>query len=591
MVVIKNSHDSIGSFIEPEPLPTQPSTLKVETKFRRRSSLARAASSVIATFETSRNWFSSSVTNNNNGKKPSLDKENKPKDDITSNDDIPYRTHLQLQYTSDQAHMQALARKMDLEGHFDPAIECWKQSLILAERNRDLCSLSDLTEVLCALVNLHFRQSKHFQRLENEPNTTGDTSVQQRQSSSSDEEIVVAGAHHNHEARQYLTRIKCVMVQDQWLHGSVSFMEFLCEAEAWELALIVAKKIAKKSKSDQRLVLKGNEIEIGHPSEQPSFDVAVQPMSLAIIHFKVASIKLENRKQGEALQHLQTSIQYFKKVQEDQRDMSVYLKALHLLAAEYQHQGQLNLALESYKEQQKYLPPDQCAHVSCLIAEIYITDCRLDMALEELESAYEKYEGSDTRYDEDRSNKGSTIGAIRSQLLQVKGEVYCRLGKMDDSMKVYKQALQEVQNPAEKAKLLYMMGRLYTRMGRIQCAISCFMQELEVTERELGINHLSVSTIYHELAKLYDEGPGLHRVGIQKYDKALQIEIAVMEDISSAVGSCIQCDIDRMCEAHAAIHTQVEGQIRETKKSMGRIHFKLGDFDGAMKAGLTSDQI
>eukprot|EP00536_Pseudo-nitzschia_multiseries_P001027 jgi/Psemu1/300475/fgenesh1_kg.13_\ len=216
------------------------------------------------------------------------------------------------------------------------------------------------------------------------------------------------------------------------------------------------------------------------------------------------------------------------------------------------------------------------------------------MALEELESAYDQHDKNSSVCDDTNGDKSNTKHAIRTQLLQLKGDVYYRLGRRNESMQVYQQALEEAQSPAEKAKLLYTIGRLCSRMGRTRDAISCFMHELEITQLELGAHHLSVSVIYHELAKLYDEGLGLHKMALKKYKKALEIELTVMDDLRTTVASCMECDATcsrRMCEAHANIHSHVQGQIRETKKCMGRMHFKLGDFDGAMKAGLSNDQL
>jgi tetratricopeptide (TPR) repeat protein len=163
---------------------------------------------------------------------------------------------------------------------------------------------------------------------------------------------------------------------------------------------------------------------------------------------------------------------------------------------------------------------------------------------------------------------------------------------MDASMLVYQQALNEAKSPADKAKLLYTMGRLCIRLRRTREAISFFTRELEITKQELGVNHLSVSHIYHELAKLYDEGLGEQKMALMKYNKALQIELAVLQECHYAVATCERCNpiAHRMCEPHSTMHTQVTGQIRETKKSQGRMHFKLGDFDKALRTSFFNEQ-
>jgi hypothetical protein len=204
------------------------------------------------------------------------------------------------------------------------------------------------------------------------------------------------------------------------------------------------------------------------------------------------------------------------------------------------------------------------------------------MALEKLEFAAQNMDNND---------EGSS-SVIRLQLLQTKGDVLFRLGRMDASMLMYQQALQEAQNPADQAKLLYTMGRLCIRLRRTREAIFFFTRELEVTKQELGSNHLSVSHIYHELAKLYDEGLGEQKMALMKYNKALQIELAVLQECHFAVATCQKCNpiAHRMCDMHSSMHTQVTSQIRETKRSQGRMHFKLGDFDKAVRTSLFNEK-
>eukprot|EP00751_Fragilariopsis_kerguelensis_P022705 CAMPEP_0170892724 /NCGR_PEP_ID=MMETSP0734-20130129/41902_1 /TAXON_ID=186038 /ORGANISM="Fragilariopsis kerguelensis, Strain L26-C5" /LENGTH=168 /DNA_ID=CAMNT_0011282895 /DNA_START=255 /DNA_END=761 /DNA_ORIENTATION=- len=117
------------------------------------------------------------------------------------------------------------------------------------------------------------------------------------------------------------------------------------------------------------------------------------------------------------------------------------------------------------------------------------------------------------------------ISIIRLRLLQTKGDVYWRLGRMEESMQVYKKALQETKNPAEEAKLLYIMGRLNICMGRTRDAITYFTHELEITQRELGAHHLSVSVIYQSIASLFEDLSD-YKMGIYYYNKALKIELA-----------------------------------------------------------------
>mmetsp|Transcript_21681 Transcript_21681/g.24194 ORF Transcript_21681/g.24194 Transcript_21681/m.24194 type:complete len:744 (+) Transcript_21681:117-2348(+) len=592
---------------------------KTKSKQRRRSSFAKVASSVLA---TSRNWLSkptsdrsSSSSNNISGSSS-----NNNNSMLTTSSPIGDSNHCsgstdrqQLWYTSEQVRLHALARKMHLEENFGRAIEYWEQSLEIAEKNKYYSTISGETEVLCMLVDLHFQESKrlqlkerqyskqrcdssslisgtHILSLEEElmPSKSQEKQQRQRQYSSSN-----GPDYHKREAQRYVQRIKSTLVQPVWLRHDVSLMDFLYEVEAWELALIVANRIMKEELDGER----------GDDNCKQSSEVGatINPQKVAALHFNIALLRLQGQRRNEALWHLQETIKFLREVLIDRRDMTMYLQTLQLVAAEYQQQGESMLALQSYQEQRKHAPIEQSAHISCQMAEIYISEGQLEMALEELESAHDQHHhysnnnnsNDDNDDEEQATNKTSTmnndnISIIRLRLLQTKGDVYWRLGRMEESMQVYKKALQETKNPAEEAKLLYIMGRLNICMGRTRDAITYFTHELEITQRELGAHHLSVSVIYQSIASLFEDLSD-YKMGIYYYNKALKIELAVMQDLHSSVTSCTQCDT-RMCDVHTNIHSQVPGQIRETKKNLGRIHFKLGDFDGALKASLGNDQ-
>ena len=651
-IILASSSSPSGSSSSPTKTTTtlnSTSTKKTRgSKQKRRSSFAKAASSVLA---TSRNWLStpsrssssgSNSNSSNNSKNSNIPTTSSFREQSTANNngcDGHNVMQQQRWYTSEQARLHSLAEEMYLGENLGRAIDYWEQSLELAGKNTKYSNLSDKTKVLCMLMDLHFQESQRLQLEEKEypkqqqqqqesstiermpfsmsrcdgSSSTVESSIhslsleeaimpsfqsqekQQKQQYSSSNNSSLD--YHKRKAKRVAHQIKSVLVQPTWLRRNVSLMEFLCDAELWELALIVANKLigGESSSEDGE---QGDDKDIHkRPSEEKS---TVSPKRLATLHFNISSLRLHSHRQGEALRHLQATIQCLKQVPIDQRDMTMYLQALQLVAAEYQQQGKSMLALQSYEEQRKHSPSEQHARISCQIAEVYISEGQLELAIKELEAAHDLHhnnnsnnnndDNDDDDGDDDQATGKATISAIRLQLLQTKGDVYCRLGRMDESMQVYQQALRETKNPAEEAKLLYIMGRLCIRMGRTQDAISCFTHELEITQRELGAHHLSVSVIYQSIAKIYEEISD-YNMSIYYYNKALKIELSVMQDLHSVVSSCSKCDTARMCDVHANIRSQLLGQIRETKKNLGRIHFKLGDFDGALKASLGNDQL
>lgn len=435
-------------------------------------------------------------------------------------------------YASVQAKLQNLAEDLHKGGQLEKAISQWVECLALAEDNMD--TLANKTEMLCILVELHVQVAVQLRSGEEEVPIDPDTAAERIK-------------HHFKAAKQYAHRIKPAVVQTTWWSCARPLLELLVEAETWELAIIVADKL-----------------------QQVGTDVP-KPEEFATIHFQIASQKLDSHRQGEALQHLQATVKHLQNLPPHKRDMEMYTQVLQLLAAEYSAQEQHTLALEAYQEQLTCAPKPKHASLYCQMAQVYIGTQQLDKALEQLESA--------------ASTLNLSEPSIRLQLLQTKGDVFCRLGRSREALGVYQSALEEAVNPAEKAKLLYTLGRLCVRLKRIRPAISYFTREMEITQAELGEQHMSVSRVLHELAKLYDEGLGEHKMALLKLHKALHIELAVLQECHAAIVKCPRCNqvTHRMCIAHANLQRDVSNQIRETKKAQGRIHFKLGDFEKALK--------
>jgi tetratricopeptide (TPR) repeat protein len=452
-------------------------------------------------------------------------------------------------YASNQASLQRRADDLHKGGQLEDAIALWVECLQLAEEHQDTLS-TNKTELLCILVGLHLQVSsqQHEQQYIMDDFDADGVANKRR----SPEEVDRGSRFHQQAAKRYVHRIKPALVKPHWLVCSKPLLDFFCQAEAWELAILVAEQLLQ---------------EPGVPSQ-------VDPQQLARIHFQAASQNLGHR-QGEALEHLQATVKNLQQVPVESRDMTMYLQVLQLLATEYYAQGRHTLTLEAYQEQLNHSPVEKRASLYCQMAQIYISTQQLDLALEQLEAAASQLDSSEQ--------------SIRLQLLQTKGDVYCRLGRMAESLVVYELALKEAKNPAETAKLLYTLGRLCARLKRIRPAISYFTREMEITKAELGLHHMSVSRVLHELATLYDEGLGEHKMALKKLHKALQIESAVLQECHYAIGLCPKCNpvAHRMCGMHSTLQRDVSHQIRETKKSQGRLYFKLGQFDMALQTSLS----
>ena len=492
------------------------------------------------------------------------------------------------EYAAAQLNLQQVAEDRQREGNTEQAIESWVEALELAEIQQDTLAIK--TQILCMLVILHLQVANKQNQEEiileeefqlpteavavSESNTTTTNNNNNNNNNNSENldqrrqlmarrrsKLIKPGLGervHHQAAKRYLDRIKPYAVKPNWLGQPTNELkEFLCQHEAWELAIMV---------SDQMIMLhKGK--------EEPDYK---QHKQLASMHYQVACQKLDAQKQKDALQHLQATVSCMQKVPADIRDTRLYLQVLDLLATEYESQQEYESALETYKEEIIHTPTCNLPRLHCQVAQVYIEMGQLNRALENIDLA--KQIGN--------TYTSSSQGGIRCQVLRTKGDIYLRLGRVDESLECYQQALDETDGtPAEKAKLLYNLGRLCIKLNRIRSAITYFTRELEITKQELGQNHFSVSRVLHQLAKLYDTGLGEHKLALMKYNKALNVELAVLHDCHRQVTQCLHCNHEthRMCTRHAIFHRTVSTQIRETKKCLGRIHYKLGDFERAMK--------
>ena len=220
-------------------------------------------------------------------------------------------------------------------------------------------------------------------------------------------------------------------------------------------------------------------------------------------------------------------------------------------------------------------------------------------------------------------------------MLQAEGNEAIRLGNVDESLSAFEDAmdllsnssmLSTVVNVAEKAKLLYIVGRLCVRSRQPQKAIEYFSQELEITQSTLGLYHLNVSRVLHEIAALYDDGLGDYQKALVTYEEAFRVEYGVLQQCQLAKEKCAECCLcitlaaqeakkqqrrssrrgqqlrrrlpgggrnrdgstatgsrQQCCPKHLALQCEVAKRIRETKRCQGRLHYKLGDFDKAMQ--------
>lgn len=158
--------------------------------------------------------------------------------------------------------------------------------------------------------------------------------------------------------------------------------------------------------------------------------------------------------------------------------------------------------------------------------------------------------------------KGLKLNPTSKILLMAKADLLFFLGNVNESLALHENLLTTAQTPVEQTKCLYTMGRICHKSGRRKRAVDYFQRELLITQQTLGETHLECSRIYHELAKLADDGC--------EYDDAICLLKQALE-------------IERWNLAQVKDKGQIECLMRETQKIIGRIHFKNGNFSLAVE--------
>jgi tetratricopeptide (TPR) repeat protein len=180
-------------------------------------------------------------------------------------------------------------------------------------------------------------------------------------------------------------------------------------------------------------------------------------------------------------------------------------------------------------------------------------------------------------------------------LTELRAQVWGRMGYTLESLTEYQGILAHCESDsndnnnssADQANLLYTCGKLSVSLNQFGAAVEYYRRELEITvqtaEGTGDNNCLAVARIYHELARVSVKGLGDSVQALGYYREALQVEMAVWKELSAATASCPLCRKTNYCASHVLHVQEVQQQIQDTKRSMGRIHFEQGDLDQAVR--------
>lgn len=198
------------------------------------------------------------------------------------------------------------------------------------------------------------------------------------------------------------------------------------------------------------------------------------------------------------------------------------------------------------------------------------------------------------------------------KLYQCKADILLRMKRIGDSIDTYKILLEmnhksAHRGPVDAANVLFSLGKLSVRQKDFEGAVQFFTEELRMTKSVIngGNNnaraitttttndatttthhHLAISKILHELARVAELGLMDFTMAIQYYQEALQVERGVYQHLKH------QRENQQMISAaNATVLKDTKNQIGDTKQCLGRLHFKLGDFNRAVKTTLAVDKL
>jgi tetratricopeptide (TPR) repeat protein len=211
-------------------------------------------------------------------------------------------------------------------------------------------------------------------------------------------------------------------------------------------------------------------------------------------------------------------------------------------------------------------------------------------------------------YDECLEHLSAGLESLEEQdvlywtLTELQAQVWGRQGFMRKSLTAYQGILahccesdSDNNSSADKASLLYTCGKLSVSLNQFEAAVDYYRRELEITVKTQAAataegvsnsqNNLAVARIYHELARVSIKGLGDSKQALGYYQQALQVEMGVRKEISAVIASCsLYCSgkKTKCCASHALCVQEVQQQIQDTRRSIGRIYFDQGDLDKAV---------
>ena len=378
-----------------------------------------------------------------------------------------------------------------------------------------------------------------------------------------------------------------VVVASKYLDGSPLVLDLLMQQSCWSMALQVTHKLPE-----------------------------VDPLTLARLHLEVALRDNNNnattttsvdpqcqqppQQRSSQLSHLSECHQLLlafdpSDATNDSTSTDLYQSLWQELAQAYGVMGEEELALgcsQSRMQHWSSIHDVALGHYDQALG-VYTPAGQYSLALKEVELAMatlRRCDGNSKRSINPDDNETKVTESLWMKFYQFKADILCRMGRIGESIDNYKIVLEwnrtsSNRGEVDAANVLFILGKLSVRNKDFQGALDYFTEELQMTKTVVGNTHLAISKILHELARVAESGLMDFPMAVQYYQEALQVERGVYQQCKRE-----QQEQKLISAASAALLKDAKSQIGETKQCLGKLHFKLGDFNRAVKTTLAVDK-
>lgn len=277
----------------------------------------------------------------------------------------------------------------------------------------------------------------------------------------------------------------------------------------------------------------------------------LDPSVLARIHFEVACSLTSD----EALPHLEQALEHVDDEEDEPLKQAILQNMVHAHAAEEEWDEALSFQ-ESYMDSIRGGGENDEAN-SMELAQGHYNAAQLYLAMDDYDEALGCI------------NQGLELvppkHVLATKMLQAKAHVLLSLGRVDESLAIYKSLVAKLKQPSDIAKIYYTMACICCKNGRFDESLGYFVKELKITKSALGKHHVETCRIYQDMARTYDESLGDYETSLKYYAKALKVQQRALKKCTNPMET-----------------RELASQILETQQCMGRIHYKRGEFSQAL---------